>query len=27
LMPGTTVKYTLPSDLGQPKKVSVKTID
>ncbi|MFM2622394.1 fimbrial biogenesis chaperone [Vibrio owensii] len=27
LMPGTTVKYNLPSDLGQPKKVSVKTID
>ncbi|MFA0134372.1 molecular chaperone [Vibrio splendidus] len=27
LMPGTTIKYTLPSELGQPKKVSVKTID
>ena len=27
LMPGTAVKYALPSELGQPKKVSVKTID
>ena len=27
LMPGSTVKYTLPSELGQPQTVSVKTID
>ena len=27
LMPGATVKYTLPSELGQPQTVSVKTID
>ena len=27
LMPGSTVKYTLPSELGQPQTVSVKTVD
>ncbi|MGR5138475.1 fimbrial biogenesis chaperone [Vibrio jasicida] len=27
LMPGNTVKYALPSKLGQPKKVTVKTLD
>ncbi len=27
LMPGSTVKYALPSKLGQPKKVTVKTLD
>ncbi|ABU72313.1 MULTISPECIES: fimbrial biogenesis chaperone [Vibrio] len=27
LMPGSTVKYTLPSELGLPQTVSVKTID
>lgn len=27
LMPGSTIKYTLPSELGQPQTVSVKTID
>ncbi|EAQ52919.1 fimbria/pilus periplasmic chaperone [Vibrio sp. MED222] len=27
LMPGTAIKYALPSELGQPEKVSVKTVD